>query len=246
MIGHLDLTHGAAPVPPSRHGDLGHGRHALERPEPAQHGLVPDAHVQDVVAAQRDVLPPVQRLLALHEAPALRGLQLHGEHLADVALAQERLQGRVDLEGGWRGYELGDQVGRPSRGFEHLPPLGGVHGHARLAEDVLALLEGGQGDLAVHVGPGSDADRVDVLGLHDLPPVSLHPADAELPGDALARFLAAVGHGHQLDAGLRLELRNVMELGVLARPHETHTDRSVGHDGILTRGSPAPRRRTSA
>jgi len=38
-----------------------------------------------------------------------------------------------------------------------------VHGHPRLAEDVLAGIEGGHGDFAVHVGRGADPDDVHVV-----------------------------------------------------------------------------------
>ena len=63
------------------------------------------------------------------------------------------------------------------------------------------MLERGQRDLAVHVGPGADADRIDVAGRHEAPPVLVDPGDAELASDALARLPGPVGHGHQLNAG---------------------------------------------
>ena len=71
----------AASLPP-RHRDLGHRRHPLRRAEPAHHRLVPDAHVQDVVPAQRDVVPPVQRARPARRSAPWLGLQLDRQHLA--------------------------------------------------------------------------------------------------------------------------------------------------------------------
>src|SRR5207247_8467351 len=105
----------------------------------------------------------------------------------------------------------------------------GVHGNPGLAEDVLAVLERGQRDRAVHVGPGADTDGVDVAGAHEVPPVVVHRRDAELARDALARLFGAVGDRDQLDAGERPEPGDVPATGVVARAHEAHADRPVGH-----------------
>src|SRR4030095_6891678 len=60
VLGHLHVVPGPALVTPARHGDLSHGHHAARRTDPAHHGLVPDTHVEDVVAAPGDVVAPVQ------------------------------------------------------------------------------------------------------------------------------------------------------------------------------------------
>ena len=132
-----------------------------------------------------------------------------------------------------RGHELGDEVRRPARRLEHPPPLGRVHPHPRLAEHVLAVLERGQRDLAVHVRPRPDADRVDVAGPHDVPPVLVDAGDAELARDALARLLRPVGHGDELDPRQGPEPRDVPDTGVVAGAHESHADRLVGHGATL-------------
>jgi len=170
----------------------------------------------------------VQGRLRLDEL-ALGRLELDREHLARVALRQERPEGRVHLERVRGRHELRDQVRRPVCGGEHAPPLGGVHGHARLAEDVLARLERGHRDRAVHGGPGADADGVDVTGPHEVAPVLIHPGELELARDALAGLLRPVRDGHQLDARLLLEPRDVPAAGVVARAHEPHADRPLGH-----------------
>ena len=212
-----------------RHRDLGHRGHPLRGAEPAHHRLVPDPHVEDVVPAQRDVVPPVQRGVRLHEA-APRGLQLDRQHLAEETLREQRLDGGVQLEGVGRGHELGDQARRLARGLQHAPALGGVHGHARLAEHVLARAERGGRHLAVHVGPGADAHRVDVGRVDDLLPARVHPADPELLRDPLPRLLRPVGDRDQLDAGLGPELGDVMLARVGAGADEADADLRVGHD----------------
>ena len=170
----------------------------------------------------------MQRLGGVDEAPLDRP-DLDREHLADVALGDEPLQRRVDLERVRRRHELRDEVRRPARAVQHASRLGGVHGHARLAQDVLAGVERRQRDRAVHVRPGADADRVDVRRPHEIAPVVVHPGDPELTGDTLAGLPGAVRDRHQLDAGLRPELRNVMLTRVSACAHESYADRLVDH-----------------
>jgi len=224
MIGNLHVAQGALVVTPLRDRDLAHRDHAPRRREPADHGLVPDAHVHDVVAAQRDVVAPVQRLLAIDEARVLRRRQLDREHLADIALGEQLREGAVDLECGRRGHQLRDERRRASGGLEHPSAFGGIHRHARLAQHVFARGERGQRDLAVHVRPRPDADGVDVGRAHELAPVRVHARDPEFLGDALARLARAIGHGHELDVRLLAEARDVTTARVLARSHESDAD----------------------
>ena len=216
-------------VLPPGHRDLGHRGHSLRGAEPAHHRLVPDPHVEDIVPAQRSVVPPVERGVRLHEA-ARRGLQLDRQHLTQEALGEQRLDGGVELQGVGRGHELGDQARGLAGSLEHAPALGGVHGHARLAEHVLARAERGGRHLAVHVGPGADAHRVDVGRVDDLLPARVHPADAELARHPLARFLRPVGDRDQLDPGLGLQLGDVVLARVGAGADEADADLGVGHD----------------
>ena len=172
----------------------------------------------------------MQGSVGIDEA-ALARLQLHGQDLAHVAVGEQRLQGGVGFERVRRGNELGDELRLPPGGLEHAPPLGGVHGHARLAEHMLACFERGQRQLAVHVGPRADADRVDVRGGHHLSPIVVHAGDAELLRDALARFPGAVGNRHQLDPRLGAKLGQMVEPGIGPGADEADTDRLVGHGG---------------
>src|SRR2546426_6881373 len=82
---------------------------------------------------------------------------------------------------------------------------------------------------AVHVGPGPDADGVDVAGADEVPPVRVDPGDPELLRDALARLLRPVRDRHQVDVGLLLKPRNVTAAGVVAGADEAHAERRVSH-----------------
>ena len=150
-------------------------------------------------------MAPVQGPVGTHEAP-LAPLELDGEDLARIALGEAGLHRGIDLEGVGRRHDLGHQIGLGPRGREHAPAFRGVHGHARLAEHVLARVESGQGHLAVRVWPRPDAHRVDVLGLDDLAPVAVDPADAELLGHALARLLERLATAVSSTPGCALRL----------------------------------------
>ena len=178
------------------------------------------------MAAERDVLPPVQGRVRLDEV-ALAGLKLDREHLAQVALGEEPLDRPVDLERVRRRHELAHQARGPAGGVEHAPALGGVHRHPRLAQDVLARGEGGQRHLAVHVRPRADAHGIDVFGLDDLPPVAVDAGDAEFAGHALTGLLGSIGHRDELDAALGLELRDVVKTRIVAGADEAYADRLV-------------------
>ena len=73
-----------------------HGRHLGGRAHEPHDGLVPDAHAQDVVAAEGAVLSPVQRSIIVDEGvePVGPGVvvaypQPHRENVPDVAIADE-------------------------------------------------------------------------------------------------------------------------------------------------------------
>ena len=209
VIGHAHFLPRAARVLAPRHRDLGQRVDPARRTEPSHQRFVPDAHGHDVEAAEHGVLPPVERLLGVDEA-SLVGLDLDGEHFADIPLGQDLLERRIHFQGVRRRDELLDQLGRSARGLEHASRLGDVHGHARLAEHVLALLENRPRDLAVGVGPGADADRVDVRGPDELTPIAVDARDAELLRGLFARCFRPVCHRRQLHPGLSAELGNVM------------------------------------
>jgi hypothetical protein len=170
----------------------------------------------------------VQRLLGVHEASLAR-LDLDRDHVAHIALRQELLERRIDLERVRRGHELLDELGHAPRGLEHAARLRDVHGHARLAEDVLAPGEHSARDLGVGVGPGADAHRVDVGRAHELAPVAVDASDPEFLRDLLARRLRTVGDGDQLDSRLGREFRDVVLPRIGAGADESYADRFVCH-----------------
>ena len=120
------------------------------------------------------------------------------------------------------GTSCATRSGRASEAGEHLARLAGVHGHARLAEDVLARFEGGDGEVAVHVGPGADADGVDVGGGEEGGDIGLDAGDAELLGDGATARLAAVADGDQLDLPGLAEAGDVAQLHVAAGADEAN------------------------
>ena len=171
----------------------------------------------------------MQRLPDVSEARLLGRLQLHRQHVADVAFGDQALDGRIQLERGGPRHELRHEVRPLARGFEHLPALGGVHGHARLAQHVLAGLERGNRELGVHVRPRADADRVDIRRADHVAPVGRDTRDPELFRYLLAGFLRAVRDRHDLDPGLGLELGDVMKTAVASGADEAYADRFVCH-----------------
>ncbi len=109
--------------------------------------------------------------------------------------------------------------------FDHLLPLGRIHGKRLLAEDHLAGLGRGDGDIVVQVVRHADIDRVDIVPLDELSPIGLDrgvtPRIGELPG------LGLVAGTHGLQHRLVLEVEEIVDaaVGVRVRPaHEAVTD----------------------
>ena len=62
VVGDIDVDHGAGlGIAPFRHGDAGLGEDARGMPNPAHRAFIPDAHIEDVIAAQALLLPPMER-----------------------------------------------------------------------------------------------------------------------------------------------------------------------------------------
>ena len=117
-------------------------------------------------------------------------------------------------------------------GVQHLVGLVGVHGHSRLGEHVLAGGQGCQYQVAVHVGPGADADGIDAVVVEQVGPVVVYRGDFELPGDALPGFAAAVSHGDDLDVALFPEAGDVAQTSVGTGPDQADADHSVHHQTV--------------
>ena len=187
--------------------------------EPAGDELDVDAVRHHVHAGEVGAIAPVEGGVEV-ERPAAEDRGLHLADVADGAVFEQAADGlpAPQVEGGR--HKLGDEIGARLGGGAHLAGLGGVHGHARLAEDVLACFEGGDGEVAVHVGPGADADGVDVGGGQKGGRVGLDAGDAELLGDGAAALLAAVADRDELDLAGLAEAGNVTQLHVAAGADE--------------------------
>ena len=59
--------------------------------------------------------------------------------------------------------------------------FGGVSGHARFGQHVLAGRERRTCDFTVHVGPGPDAERIDLRVIDRVPPVRIGFGDSVFP-----------------------------------------------------------------
>ena len=90
-------------------------------------------------------------------------------------------------------------------------------------------VEGGEDQVAVHIGPGADADGVEGVVVEELGPVVVGLGDFVLVGDALGGLAGAVGDGGDLDAGLLAEAGDVAEGGVGAGADEADAEVLVGH-----------------
>ena len=236
VVGHRHRLHDPVLVAAPVGEHLGHGGNAGGGTHVPHDSLIPDAHAQDVVAAQSAVLPPVQRRFGVDEgvgpvaaAVVVADPQPHRQDFAQVTVGDIFLHGRVDLQGLGGGHYLGDQVRELAGGVQHVVGLLGVHGHAGFGQYVLVGFQGGQHQVAVHVRPGADADGVDAVVFHQLQPVVVDLGDFVLARDAFTRLPAPVGHGDDLHSGLFPETGNVSETGVGPGADQPYSDQAVFH-----------------
>jgi len=81
----------------------------------------------------------------------------------------------------------------------------------------------------VHVGPGADADGVDVVGLHEFQPVVVDSGNLIFAGDGFAGRAAPVGYGHYLNAFLFSKAGYMPQAGVCAGADQPNANYSVLH-----------------
>ena len=167
------------------HGDLGHCHYLGRRAGPANHAFVPNTHIEDIVAAESAVLPPVQRGAGIHETGG-QHLSFHRQQVAQIAVGHQLLYQIIHPKGGRPRHNLGHQVGPVQRGVEHRFGFIGIRGHPGLAKDVFALFQSGHGEVGMHIGPGADADGVDGWVVQQIPPVIVNGGDVERIGYPLA------------------------------------------------------------
>ena len=161
--------------------------------------------------------------------PWRQRLQGHRQNVAHVALGDLLREQVVHPEGQGRRDDLGDEAGmRPGR-VQHLPRLRRRRRHAGLAEHMLARLQRGEGQRAVHIGPGADADRLYGRVFQQLAPTVVDGGDVELVGHDPPRLAGAVGHRHNLDAVNLVEAGDVPVAGIAARADQPDSDAFVCH-----------------
>ena len=113
---------------------------------------------------------------------------------------------------------------------QHVPGLLGGVGHTGLGQYMLALIQRGQGQRAVHVGPGPDADGVDAFVFQQFLPAAVNLGDVELVRHGAARFDAPISHGHDLQIIDLLKPGNVPVAHVPTCAYETHPNMLLGHE----------------
>ena len=162
---------------------VSNGRHGRVVAYPAHHGLCPDTHGHDVVAGVITALAPVQLRVPVREvAGADPGVD--ADQIPQVAIGDHVDNLLVERQGVRRRYDLRHQVRALLGGVEHGVRFRGVRGHAGLDKDVLVRLKRRDREDGVHVGPGADADGVDVFVVDDVDPVLDRVRDVELIGEA--------------------------------------------------------------
>ena len=207
------------------------------RPDPSHHRLVPDAERHHVVAREVAVLAPMDRRGRIGKIAAGGDPGVELDQLADRAGADHGRDGLVEGQSVGRRNDLRDAFRVAARSRQHGARLGPIQRHARLAEHVLATLQRGDRDRRVHVRPGADADRVDLIVLDHRHPVCGNPRDGEFVRHALRGSGRPVGHHLDRDARLRQQPRYVPKPRVAAGAD--HADpNSIFRHGCFLPGCP--------
>ena len=222
MLGHAHRPQAALIVAALLDKHAAKRLHARRLADPAHQRLVPDAQAQHIVATQVGILPPVQRAVAVEKAIAVA--HAGGQHFAQVAFGQQPPHSRVGGQGVGRRHDLRDQIGAGAGGVAHGAGFGQVHGHARLAQHMLASGKCGQRGGSMHVGPGADHHRVEIGGDGQFLPALVDLRNTKALGHPLRRGAAAVAHGGDCHAGDGLQVRDVPRDGIAARANHAYAN----------------------
>src|SRR5215475_5412524 len=84
------------------------------------------------------------------------------------------------------------------RRLQHIAGLLGCRSHAGLGQHMFALFQRRQGERAVHIGPGPDADGVDRIVFQQFLPVVINPRNVELLCYTMTRLAAAIDNPKEL------------------------------------------------
>ena len=112
--------------------------------------------------------------------------------------------------------------------------LARIQRHARLAQHMLVIGQRRDGHGRVHVGPGADADGINIGIPDDFLPISGNTGYAEFVRHPLRGSRAAIYHGHDFDTILGLQARNVQLGGVAAGTDHADTNFLISHWSSLS------------
>ena len=187
-----------------------------------------DPQREHVVAALLGVLAPVQGSLGIRKDVV--GADHHDladlsqkpviDHFADVIVLHEP-------EGA--GDDLLDQVGILMSGLQHPVRLFRVARHPGFRENVFPGCQRRTGDLAVKVGPGADADGIDLRIGDQFVPARKSLRDAEFFRSAGRRFGRAIGDPDKLDVRKSAETGHVSLARIFACADDSDPHALLSH-----------------
>ena len=146
------------------------------------------------------------------------------EDFAEFAVVDEFLGQR---HGRYPAIVVPDHVGDAGLGdgIDHFLALRPVHGQRLFAQDHLAVLGRGDGDVGMRVVRRADVDDVDVLAFHQPPPIGLDGCIAPAVGKRLGLVGTAGAHGLENRAMLQIEEMIDLTIRIGMSPaHEAVTD----------------------
>src|SRR5262245_58747408 len=115
------------------------------------------------------------------------------------------------------------------RRLQHIAGLLGCRSHAGLGQHMFALFQRRQGERAVHVWPGPDADGVDRIVFQQFLPVVINSGNAELFCYTMTRLAAAIDHPKELYPFDLAKARNVAIADVPTCPDKTYANFFLSH-----------------
>src|SRR5262245_43804903 len=132
------------------------------------------------------------------------------------------------------------------RRLQHIAGLLGCRSHAGLSQHMVALFQRRQGERAVHVWPGPDADGVDRIVFQQFLPVVINPGNVELLCHTMTRLAAAIDHPKELHPFDLAKARDVTVADVPTCPDKTDANFFLSHAKPPSRTSATASRAPSA
>ncbi len=129
----------------------------------------------------------------------MRDRCINSDELTNVAVSNHVLDGGVDAQRVGGGNNLRNLARIGLRCVQHGMSLKRVHGHARLAENMLAGVQCGDSHRCVHIRPGANADGVYLIVVDHFLPIGSSVWNVELCSRALARFQRSIGNSDDLN-----------------------------------------------